>query len=59
MYNVGIVENKTIIGPTCHVNNSGVGIGRHHTPKYPIKYYHPSMLLFKRSYFRKIFKLRR
>jgi len=51
MYDGLIENNKMMIGGHCHVNGSGEGIGRNYSKEYPIKYYHPSLLMIKTEYY--------
>jgi len=51
IYNGAIEKNKMILGWVEYVNNNGVGVGRYYSDKYKIKYYHPSLMLLKNSYY--------
>ena len=51
MFDALINNNKMMVGGYSHVNSNGIGDSRYFSNKYPIKYYHPSIFMIKKSYY--------
>lgn len=47
-------NNKKIVAEYCHVNNNGIGCGRHYLLSQPIKYFHPSLFLLNTKYYQEL-----